>query len=190
MKNNIKKAKSVASVITTTTASSQQLSIDNIWQSISDNSINNEMESGTLPPPTMLLHSNESMQQISSSDSPMNAFSDIFSSRQSTQINNKTNKRKLDELVDPSSIDFDPSSSSSLKPQKTEQIDSERSLSRTGTPLSNGTLPSQSGSTPSRNGNDNGPLYEFGPPSNHNNNTTGSTTPNSSLLTQQTPPPP
>jgi hypothetical protein len=62
----------------------------------------------------------------------MNQFSDIFSSKQSIQTNNnKTNKRKLDELVDPSSTDFD--SSSSLKPQKTEQVDSERSLSRTGT---------------------------------------------------------
>lgn len=90
------------------------------------------MESGTLPPPSMLLHPNEPIQPISSSDSPMNAFSDIFSSRQSNQINNKTNKRKLDELVDPSSGDFDPSSSN-LKPLKTEQADSERSLSRTGT---------------------------------------------------------
>jgi len=87
------------------------------------------MESGTLPPPTMLLHSNDSMQQIPSSDSPMNQFSDIFSSRQSLQTNNKTNKRKLDEFADPSSTDFD--SSSSVKPQKTEQGDSERSLSRT-----------------------------------------------------------
>jgi hypothetical protein len=88
------------------------------------------MESGTLPPPTMLLHSNDSMQQIPSSDSSMNQFSDIFSSRQSVQTNNKTNKRKLDELADPLSTDFD---SSSIKPQKTEQLDPERSLSRTGT---------------------------------------------------------
>lgn len=89
------------------------------------------MESGTLPQPIMLLHPNDSIQHISSSDSPMNQFSDIFSTRQSIQTNNKTNKRKLDELVDPSSTDFD--LSSSLKPQKTEQIDTERSLSRTGT---------------------------------------------------------
>jgi len=161
------------------------------------------MESGTLPPATMLLHSNDSMP---SSDSPMNQFSDIFSSRQSLQINNKTNKRKLDELVDPSSTDFD--SSSSLKPQKTEQTDSERSLSRTGArkkiflndnqhtahcvfclALSNGPLPPPPSLTPSRNGNDNGPSsFDFGPSSNNNN--TGRTTPNSSLLTQQTPPPP
>ena len=95
------------------------------------------MESGTLPLPTttttatttgMLLHSNE---PIALSDSPMNQYSDIFSSRQLVQTNNKTNKRKLDELVDPLSIDYD--SSSSLKPQKTEQTDTERSLSRTGT---------------------------------------------------------
>ena len=66
------------------------------------------------------------MQQIPPSDSPMNQFSDIFSSRQSVQTNAKTNKRKLDELVDPSSADFD--SSSSIKPQKTEQGDPERSL--------------------------------------------------------------
>jgi hypothetical protein len=90
------------------------------------------MESGTLPPPTMLLHPNELMQQIPPSDSPMNQFSELFSSRQSVQTNhNKANKRKLDEFVDPSSTDFD--SSSSLKPQKTEQGESERSLSRTGT---------------------------------------------------------
>jgi hypothetical protein len=89
------------------------------------------MESGTLPQPTMLLHSNDSMQQIPSSDSSMNQFSDIFSSRQSVQTNNKTNKRKLDDFADPSSTDFD--SSSSIKPQKTEQGDPERSLSRTGT---------------------------------------------------------
>ncbi|CAF1162060.1 unnamed protein product [Rotaria sp. Silwood1] len=184
MKNNTKKAKSAASVINATTQQ-QQLSINNNWQSHSDNSINNEMESGTLPPPTMLLHSNESIQHLSSSDSPMNPYSDLFSSRQSIPINNKTNKRKIDELVDPSSTDFD---SSSLKPQKIEQVDSERSLSRTGTPLSNGPLPQQSSSTPSRNGNDNGSSYDFGPPSNNNN--TGSTTPNPSLLTQQTPPPP
>jgi hypothetical protein len=87
------------------------------------------MESGTLPPPTMSLHPNDSMQQIPSSDSPMNQFSDIFSSRPSLQSNNKTNKRKLDEFVDPSSADFD--SSPSLKPQKTDQGESERSLSRT-----------------------------------------------------------
>ena len=86
------------------------------------------MESGTLPPATMLLHPNEAHQQIPPPDSPMNQYSDIYSTRQS---NNKTNKRKLDEIVDTSSTDFD--SSSSLKPQKTEQIDSERSLSRTGT---------------------------------------------------------
>lgn len=87
------------------------------------------MESGTLPPAQMLLHTNESQQQIPS-DSPMNQFSDIYASRQSTQ-QNKTNKRKLDEIIDPSSTDFE--SLSSLKPQKTEQADSERSISRTGT---------------------------------------------------------
>lgn len=86
------------------------------------------MESGTLPPATMLLHSNDFHPP---SDSPMNQFSDVYSTRQSVQTNNKTNKRKLDELADPSSTDFD--SSFSLKPQKTEQNDSERSLSRTGT---------------------------------------------------------
>ena len=48
------------------------------------------MESGTLPSATMLLHPNESHQQIPSADSPMNQFSDIYSTRQS---NNKTNKR-------------------------------------------------------------------------------------------------
>ena len=93
------------------------------------------MESGTLPPPTMLLHPNDSLQQMSASHSPMNQFSDIFTSRQAAQVNNKTNKRKLDELVDPSSTDFDPSSCA-VKPQKTEshqQADSERSTSRTGT---------------------------------------------------------
>jgi hypothetical protein len=89
------------------------------------------MESGTLPPATMLLHTNDFHQQIPSSDSPMNQFSDVYSSRQSIQTNNKTHKRKLDEFGDPSSTDFD--SSFSLKPQRTEQIDSERSLSRTGT---------------------------------------------------------
>ncbi len=87
------------------------------------------MESGTLPPPTMSLHPNDSMQPIPSSDSPMNQYSDIFSSRSSLQTNNKTNKRKLDELVDPSSTDFD--SSPTLKPQKTDQNEPERSLSRT-----------------------------------------------------------
>jgi hypothetical protein len=86
------------------------------------------MESGPLPSATMLLHTNNSHQQISSVDSPMNQYSDIYSSR---QTNNKTNKRKLEELVDPSSTEFD--SSSSLKPQKTDQNDVERSTSRTGT---------------------------------------------------------
>jgi hypothetical protein len=86
------------------------------------------MDSGTLPPATMLLHTNDSHQQISSSDSPMNQFSDIYSSR---QTHNKPNKRKLDELGDASSIDFD--SSSSIKPQKIDQTESERSISRTGT---------------------------------------------------------
>jgi hypothetical protein len=170
------------------------------------------MESGTLPPPTMSLHPNDSMQQIPSSDSPMNQFSDIFSSRPSLQSNNKTNKRKLDEFVDPSSTDFD--SSPSLKPQKTDQSESERSLSRTenrkkffvkneqnlclslffALALSNGPLPQPPSSTPSRNSNDNGPSsFDFDPPSNNNNNNnnnTGRTTPNPSLLTQQTPPPP
>jgi len=146
------------------------------------------MESGTLPPPTMLLHSNESMQQIPSSDSPMNQFSDIFSARQSVQSNSKNNKRKLDELADPSSNEFEPSSG--LKPQKTDQAEPERSLSRTGTPLSNGPLTQRPSSTPSRNSNDNGPPFDFDPPSNHNNANTGCTTPNSSLLTRQTPPPP
>ncbi len=89
------------------------------------------MESGILPSATMLLHTNDFHQQISSSDSPMNQYSDVYSSRQSVQTNNKTNKRKLDEFADPSSTEFD--SSFSSKPQKTEQIDSERSLSRTGT---------------------------------------------------------
>jgi len=86
------------------------------------------MESGTLPPATMLLHTNDFHPPL---DSPTNQFSDAYSSRQSVQTTNKTNKRKLDELADPSSTEFD--SSFSLKPQKTEQIDSERSLSRTGT---------------------------------------------------------
>lgn len=86
------------------------------------------MESGTLPPPTMSLHPNDPMQPIPPSDSPMNQFPDVFSSRQPIQTNNKTNKRKLDELVDPSSTEFD---SSSVKPQKTDQHESERSLSRT-----------------------------------------------------------
>ncbi|CAF4120049.1 unnamed protein product [Rotaria magnacalcarata] len=172
MKNNVKKAKSAAS-----------LSLNTVQQRSSvDNNVNNGMESGTLPPATMLLHANESHQQMSSSDSPMNQYSDIYVSRQSVQTNNKTNKRKLDELIDPSSVDFD--SLSNLKPQKTEQIDSERSHSRTGTPLSNG-LPRSL--TPSRNGNDIGQAsYEFAP-SNHN---TCSNTLNSSLLTRQTPPPP
>lgn len=89
--------------------------------------VNNEMENGTLPPPTMSLHSNDPMQPIPPSDSPMNQYSDIFSSRQAGQTNNKTHKRKLDELVDPSSTDFE---SSVLKPQKTDQNESERSLSR------------------------------------------------------------
>ncbi|UJR28641.1 hypothetical protein I4U23_009873 [Adineta vaga] len=152
------------------------------------------MESGTLPPATMLLHSNESLHAMPSSDSPLNQFSDIFSARQSIQINNKTNKRKLDELGDPSPNDVD--SSSAIKPQKTEQTEPERSLSRTGTPLSNGPPQHPPPSlTPSRNGNDNGPLsYDFGPASNtninnNNNNNTGRATPNSSLFTQQTPPP-
>jgi hypothetical protein len=165
------------------------------------------MESGTLPPPTMLLHSNDSIQQMSSSHSPMNQYSDIFPTRQSVQTNNKTNKRKLDEVVDPSITDFD--SSSSLKPQKTERTDPERSLSRTGTrkknkihfekqitrnyfvclALSNGSLPPPPPSlTPSRNGNDRCPSsFDFG---SSNNNNAGSTTPNPSLLTHQTPPPP
>ena len=154
MKNNSKKAKATALVLSDTV----QQSISNSCQTLSDDSsgiysclnvdlfcflmvfrfinisflVNNEMESGTLPPPTttgMLLHSNE---PIALSDSPMNSYSDIFSSRSSIQTNNKTNKRKLDELVDPSTIEFD-SSSSSLKPQKTEQIDIERTLNRTGT---------------------------------------------------------
>ena len=165
------------------------------------------MESGTLPPPTMSLHPNDSMQQIHSSDSSMNQFSDIFSSRQSIQANNKTNKRKLDEFVDPLSTDFD--ASPALKPQKTDQSELERSLSRTGTrkksspkneqilsssfppvALSNGPLPQPPSLTPSRNSNDNGPSsFDFDPPSN-NNNITGRTTPNPSLLTHQTPPPP
>ena len=72
----------------------------------------------------MLLPTNDSHQQISSSDSSMNQLSDIYSSRQSIQ----TNKRKLDEFIDLSSTDFD--SLSSLKPQKTEQIDSEKSINR------------------------------------------------------------
>lgn len=86
------------------------------------------MESGTLPSATMLLHTNDFHPP---SDSPMNQYSDVYSIRQSVQTNNKTNKRKLDELADPSSTDFDPSFS--LKPQKTEQNEPERSLSRTGT---------------------------------------------------------
>lgn len=89
------------------------------------------MESGTLPPATMLLHTNEPHQQIPSSDSPMNQYSDIYLTRQSVQANNKTNKRKLDDFIDPSSAEFD--SVPSLKPQKTEQSDPERSISRTGT---------------------------------------------------------
>ncbi|CAF0937102.1 unnamed protein product [Adineta ricciae] len=157
--------------------------------------VNDDMESGTLPPATMLLHSNEPIHPMPSSESPMNQFSDIFSSRPPVQISNKPNKRKLDELSDPSSTDLE--SLSAIKPQKTEQTEPERSLSRTGTPLSNGPLqhPPPS-STPSRNGNDNGPSsYDFGPASNtnnnnNNNNNIGRTTPNSSLFTQQTPPPP
>ena len=93
--------------------------------------VNDDMESGTLPPATMLLHSNEPIHPMPSSDSPMNQFSDIFSSRQPVQISNKPNKRKLDELSDPSSTDLE--SSSAIKPQKTEQTEPERSLSRTGT---------------------------------------------------------
>ncbi|CAF1086883.1 unnamed protein product [Rotaria sordida] len=175
MKNNVKRAKSAASIPIIAAQQQRQ-------QSSVDNSVNNGMESGTLPPATMLLHTNDSHQQISSSDSPMNQYSDIYLTRQSIQTNNKTNKRKLDELIDSSSTDFD--SLSSLKPQKTEQIDSERSISRTGTPLSNGPPRSL---TPSRNNNDIGQVsYDFAPP-NHN---TCSTTPNSLLLTRQTPPPP
>ncbi|CAF1524121.1 unnamed protein product [Adineta steineri] len=198
MKNNIKKAKSAAMVTVPTSQQQQQqqTSTNHDWQiPPDDNSVNNEMESGTLPPATMLLHSNDSIHPMPPSDSPMNQFSDIFSSRQSVQLNNKTNKRKLDDFVDPSSTDFD--SSSSIKPQKTEQNETERSLSRTGTPLSNGPLPPPPpSSTPSRNGNDNGPSsFDFGPTSNNNNNNnnnnnTGRNTPNSSLFARQTPPPP
>jgi hypothetical protein len=92
------------------------------------------MESGTLPPPTMLLHSNDSFQPMSSAHSPMNQYSDIFSSKHSLQTSTKSTKRKFDDLVDPSSVDFD-ASGSSVKPQKVEQqnVDPERSLSRTGT---------------------------------------------------------
>lgn len=86
------------------------------------------MDSGTLPSATMLLHTNESHQQNPPSDSPMNQYSDIYSSR---PTNNKTNKRKLDELGDPLSGEFE--SSSSIKPQKIEQAEPERSISRTGT---------------------------------------------------------
>jgi hypothetical protein len=90
------------------------------------------MESGTLPPPTMLLHSNDSFQNMSSAHSPMNQYSDLFASKQTVQATNKTTKRKFDDIVDPSSEDFD-SLGSALKPQKIEQSnpDSERSLSRT-----------------------------------------------------------
>ena len=90
--------------------------------------VDNGMDGGTLPSATMLLHTNDPHQQIPPQDSPMNQFADIYSSR---PANNKTNKRKLDDYVDPASAEFE--STSSIKPQKTEQIDSERSLSRTGT---------------------------------------------------------
>lgn len=86
------------------------------------------MDSGTLPPATMLLHTNDPHQQIPSADSPMNQFADAYASRPAS---NKTNKRKLDDFVDPASAEFE--SASSVKPQKTEQSDSERSSSRTGT---------------------------------------------------------
>ncbi len=88
------------------------------------------MESGTLPPASMLLHTNEFQQQIPLMDSPMNQFSDPYLSRPTGQTNNKTNKRKLDDLTDSASTEFD--SSFALKPQKTDQIEPERSLSRTG----------------------------------------------------------
>ena len=104
------------------------------------------MESETLPSTTttttMLLHTNDYQQQsqspASSSDTPMNQFSDVYPSRQSTQTNNnnnnnnsKTNKRKLDEIADPTAAEFD--ASYSLKPPKIDQNEPERSLSRTGT---------------------------------------------------------
>ena len=102
------------------------------------------MESETLPSTTttttMLLHTNDYQQQspASSSDTPMNQFSDVYPSRQSTQTNNnnnnnnsKTNKRKLDEIADPTAAEFD--GSYSLKPPKIDQNEPERSLSRTGT---------------------------------------------------------
>ena len=90
------------------------------------------MESGTLSAATMLLHTNEFHQQIPSSDSSMNQYSDGgYSSRQTVQSTNKTNKRKLDEIADPSSTEFDPSFA--IKPSKPDQNEQERSLSRTGT---------------------------------------------------------
>ena len=95
------------------------------------------MESGTLPPPTMLLHSNDSFQSMSQSHSPINQYSDVYSNKSNlpnNNTNNKTIKRKFDDLVDPTLTDFD-SSGSVVKPQKTEQqtTDPERSSSRTGT---------------------------------------------------------
>ncbi|CAF1661785.1 unnamed protein product, partial [Adineta ricciae] len=164
--NNAKKAKTAASVSITATQEQGPSSVDN--------SVNNGMDSGILPSAAMLLHTSESHQQNPPSDSPMNQYSDIYAPR---PANNKSNKRKLDELGDPSSAEF--ASSPSVKPQKTEQAEPERSLSRTGTPLSNG--PS------GRNGSDIGSgSYEFAPPTQN----TGRATPNSSLLTRQTPPPP
>lgn len=166
------------------------------------------MQSGPLPPASMLLHTNESNHStLNPNDSPMNSYADLFNSRPSAANNGKANKRKLDELGDSSSTDLD--SSSTLKPQKTDPNDSDRTLTRTDTrkfntrqsldnfenfellspALSNGPPPS---STPSRTNNDIGPPpYDFVPSTNTNtnNNNNGNSTPNPSLLTQQAPSP-
>lgn len=89
------------------------------------------MDSGTLPTGNMLLNTNDSHHSIANNDSSMTQYSELFGSRPSGPSTTKTNKRKLEELVDPSSNEFDPSST--LKPQKTDQPDPERTISRTGT---------------------------------------------------------
>ena len=102
------------------------------------------MESETLPSTTttttMLLHTNDYQQQspASSSDTPMNQFSDVYPSRQSTQTNNnnnnnnsKTKKKKLKEIADPTAAEF--YESYSLKTPKINQNQPKRTLSRTGT---------------------------------------------------------
>lgn len=89
------------------------------------------MSNGILPPASMLLHTNESQTNLNPNDSSMNSYPDLFNGRTSATNNGKTNKRKIDEIADTSSNDLE--SSSIIKPQKTDQNDSERTSSRTGT---------------------------------------------------------